>query len=194
MNKTAILNILRTSGTVFSFKDILLVSGETRPDLLRRRIHYYIKNRELYYLRRGIYARDKNYNRFELATRIYTPSYVSFESVLAKEGVIFQHYGQIFIASYLTREIVCDDQVYSFRKIKDTVLVDAAGIDNKEFYSIASKERAFLDMLYLYTDYHFDNLSGINWEKCFEMLPAYNNKAMAKRLNSYYRLYKHAES
>ncbi len=187
MEKADILNILRSNKTVFSFKEILLSSGETNPALLRRRINYYVKKEELYPIRRGIYAKDKNYEKFELATKIFTPSYVSFETVLTRTGVVFQYYSQIFVASYLTREIVADGQTYSYKKIKDVILTNCTGIENKENYSVASSERAFLDIIYLYKDYHFDNLSPINWDKVFEILPIYGgNKRMEKKVKQYY--------
>lgn len=189
MEKANILNILRSGNTVFTFKDILLASGETAADLLRRRLHYYVKKGELYHIRRGIYAKDKNYDKFELAAKIYTPSYISFETVLARAGITFQFYNQIFIASYLTREIIIDGQAYSYRKIKDAILTDLAGIETKGNYSIASPERAFLDILYLRRDYHFDNLSPIDWDKVSAILPIYGgNKRMGKKVMEYRRL------
>lgn len=115
------------------------------------------------------------------------PSYISLETVLSKEGVVFQHYDKIFVVSYLTREIVCDGQTYVFKKIKNPVLTNSLGIEKKENYSMAIKERAFMDILYLYKDYHFDNLASINWDVCFDLLPIYGNKAMEKKLKSYYK-------
>lgn len=186
MKKADLSGILRRGNTVFTFKDILLFSGETNPHLLKRRINYYIKNGELYQIRKGIYAKDENYNRMELATRIFTPAYISLESVLAKEGIIFQHYSQIFVVSYLTREIVCDGQKYVYRRIKDMILANPLGVDIKEDYPIASAERAFLDVLYLNKNYHFDNLTPIDQQKCLELVPIYRNKAMIKRVKSYF--------
>ncbi len=192
MEKASILSILREGNTVFTFKDILLSSGETNTSLLKRRINYYVKNKELYPIRKGIYAKDKNYNRLELANRIYTPSYISLETVLSREGIVFQHYEQIFLVSYLTREIICDGQKYVFRKIKDTILTNSLGLEKKDNYFIASRERAFLDTVYLNKNYYFDNLSSIDWDRCFEILYIYENKAMEKRLNSYHEMAKHA--
>lgn len=185
--KSSLIDILKSEMTVFSFKDILLASGENNPALLRRRLSHYIKKGYLYPLRRGLYAKDKSYNKLELATRIFTPSYVSFETVLAEAGIIFQFYGQVFVASYKTKEIVCDNQVYSFKKIKDSVLTNSAGMENKANLSIASKERAFLDTLYLNKAYHFDNLKPIDWDKVFEILEMYGNKRMAKKVQEYYK-------
>ncbi|MFO7981614.1 MAG: hypothetical protein R6V00_12415 [Candidatus Aminicenantes bacterium] len=192
MKKVSILSILRKGNTVFTFKDILLSSSETNPALLKRRIHYYVKNKELYPIRKGIYAKDKNYDRQELANKIYTPSYISLETVLSQEGVVFQHYNQIFAVSYLTREITCDGQKYVFRKVKDRILMSSLGIEKRDHYFIASRERAFLDTVYLNKNYYFDNLSSINWDQCFDMLSIYKNKAMEKRLNSYQKMANHA--
>ena len=187
MEKADILSILKSNNTVFSFKEILLASGESNPALLRRRIYSYIKNGQLYGIRRGLYAKDKNYNKLELATKIFIPAYVSFETVLAEAGVTFQHYSQIFVASYQTKEIDCDGQIFSFKKLKTNILNNNSGIENKGFYSIASKERAFLDVVYLNKDYHFDNLSALNWKKVYEVLPIYGgNKRMIKMVKMYH--------
>lgn len=190
MEKADILNILKSNNTVFSFKEIVLASGESSPALLRRRISSYIKNGQLYGIRRGLYAKDKNYNKFELATKICIPAYVSFETVLAKEGIVFQHYSTIFVASYQTKEIECDGQIFSFRKLKTNVLNNNSGIENKGYYSIASKERAFLDVVYLNKDYHFDNLSPLDWDTVFSILPMYENKRMTKKVTGYYTDFK----
>lgn len=187
MEKTNLIAILRSPQTVFTFKDIILLTRERNPLLLKQRLHYYVKQSDLLRIRRGIYAKDKNYDRFELATKIYTPSYISMETVLSREGVIFQYDSRIVSASYLTREISCDGATYMFRKIKRSILVNQQSVLNKENYFIAAKERAFMDMIYIFKKYHFDNLSGINWDACFALAPIYENKAMRKYLDSYYK-------
>jgi len=187
--KFDILDLYRSPKTVFTTKGIALIWKETDLDTIKARINYYVKKGKLYSLRRGIYTKDKNYNKFELATRVYTPSYVSLETILQKEGIIFQYYDSIFVISYLSREIVCDNQKYVFKKIKDRALTNALGIEKKENYSVATKERAFLDALYLYKNYHFDNLKSLDWDFCFQIAPIYENKKLIKRLKSYYKEY-----
>ena len=187
MKETGLSKILRSKNSVFTFKDISLLWAETDSNLIKRRINYYVKTGKLYPIRKGLYAKDKNYDKFELATKIYTPSYISFETVLVKAGVVFQYYDQIFVASYLTREIIADGQKYSYKKIKDIILTNQVGIENKERYSIALPERAFLDILYLYKDYHFDNLSPLKWDKVLEILPIYGSKRMEKKIKQYYK-------
>lgn len=184
-------NLLRLNNTVFTFKDISLIWMDTDKYMVRNRVYRYVKSGKLYAIRRGLYAKNKDYDKSELATKIFTPSYISFETVLGASGVTFQFYSQIFVVSYLSREITIDDQKYSFKKIKDEILTNHIGIEKRENYSIASAERAFLDLVYLHKEYHFDNLSPLNWTKVYDILPIYgDNKAMAKRVDKYYETFK----
>src|SRR3989338_574956 len=102
--------ILRSNKTVFTTKDIALLWGGDGKNTASVRLNSYVRTGKLIRICRGIYAKDKNYNRFELATRIYTPAYISFETVLTRSGINFQYYGNIFVASYITREVKVDGQ------------------------------------------------------------------------------------
>jgi len=182
--------LLKSPKTVFSVKDIVLLWKEEGGINIRARLSKYVKAGKLMRIHQGIYTKDSKYNRFEAATRIYTPSYVSFETVLTRAGINFQYYGNIFVASYVTREIVVDGQRISFIKMKDYVLSDMTGIEYKDGVSIATKERAFLDRIYISKDYHFDNLDVLNWDKVFEILLIYRNKRMNKKVEEYFKYYK----
>ena len=188
MEKDHYSTLLRSKNTVFTFKELSLIWNETDVKIIKKRVYRYTKMGKLYTIRKGIYAKDKNYDKLELANKIFTPAYISLETVLSREGIVFQQYDKIFVVSYLSREISCDGHTYVFRRMKDVVLTNSLNIERKGNSYIASKERAFLDTLYLNKSYHFDNLSSIDWEKSFEMLPIYGNKAMAKRLDSYHKL------
>jgi len=163
--------------------------GEEAENAVRVRLNNYVKTGKLIRIHQGIYAKDKNYNRFELATRIYTPSYISFETVLTRAGINFQFYGNIFVASYVTRDIEAGDQKISFIRMKDYVLSNTAGIEHPDDIAMATKERAFLDRIYVSKDYHFDNLNALDWNKVFEILPIYNNKRMEKKVKQYFDHY-----
>jgi predicted transcriptional regulator of viral defense system len=175
--------LLRSRKTVFSLKDIALLWHETSTNATSVRLNYYVNKGELYRIRKGLYAKDKNYNRYELATRILTPAYVSFEIILVNAGVIFQFYEPIFLASYTTRKIFVDQQYYHFQKIKNEVLLNGIGIKHENETSFATKERALLDTLYLNKNYYFDNLDAINWDFVFEILPIYENKRLTKKVS-----------
>lgn len=179
--------ILRSNKTVFTTKDIALLWHEPNSAAARVRMHYFVKKGDLYHIRHGLYAKNENYNKLELATRILTPSYVSFETVLVKEGLIFQYYAPVFVASYAKREITIDNQIYSFRKMKDRLLTDSTGINHSYETSIATPERAFLDILYVNASFHFDNLRSLDWERVFEILPVFDNKRMEKKVDNLFR-------
>ncbi len=171
---TYIDKLLRSPKTIFSIKDIALLWGEEATAPFYTRLSKYVKNGKLLRVYQGMYAKDNNYNHLELATRIYTPSYISFETVLTSAGVNFQHYNTIFVASYITREIKVEKQTISCTRMKDYVLNNTDGIEHTDGIAMATKERAFLDRIYISKDYHFDNLDALNWDAVFTLLPIYN--------------------
>lgn len=181
--------LLRSSQTIFSTKDAALLWRENDNSVVTDRLKKYVKSGKLFRAYRGLYAKDQRFNYFELATRIYTPSYVSFETVLTRQGVNFQYYGNIFVASYVNREINVGDQKITFVRMKNYVLSNTFGIEHKDGFAIATRERAFLDRVYVSKDYHFDNLAVLNWDKVFEILPIYHNQRLEKKITEYYEKY-----
>jgi hypothetical protein len=185
-----IYEIFRAKNTVFTPTELALLWREKNKKNLYERLRYYKETEKLLQIKKGFYAKDKDYERFEFGTKHYKPSYISLNTVLQMEGIIFQYYETIYLSSYLSREITVDEQNYNYKKISNEILLNPKGLIEKEFYYIASKERAFLDAVYLYKDYYFDNLNPLNWEFCFELLEIYSNKQMKKRVEKYYRDYK----
>ena len=87
-----IAKLYQSPKTILTNKDLALIWGETNLNNLKAKIAYYVKRGVLIRLTRNVFAKDANYNAKELATSIYTPSYISFETVLREAGTIFQHY------------------------------------------------------------------------------------------------------
>lgn len=189
MKKDFILELYKRQETVFTLKGLSIIFPKISYKNLKRKINYYVKAEKLKRLRRGVYAKD-NFNPLELANKIYSPSYISLETVLQKAGIIFQEYKEIFVISYLTRKIKAGGKKIIYRKIKDEILLDKTGIKQKNCFFIASAERAFLDAVFLYKDYHFDNLGPLEWEKVNKIKEVYANKALEKRIKDYYKIYK----
>ena len=184
-----IAKLYESQKTVLTIKDIALIWEEANAVNLLSKIKYYAKQESLIRLTRGVFAKNKNYNPKELATSLYTPSYISFETVLREAGIIFQHHDSIFVAGPypITKKI--DNQIITFRKLKNSVLYNALGVKNEKNYSIATPERAFLDIIYLSPKFYFDNLRSINWEVCSELVKIYNNKQLIKRVAQYRKNY-----
>ena len=94
-----IAKLYQSSKTILTNKDLALIWGINNEESLYAKTSYYVKQKALIRLTRGVFAKNLNYNAKELATSIYVPSYISFETVLREAGVIFQHYDTIFVAS-----------------------------------------------------------------------------------------------
>lgn len=177
-----ILSVYMDIRTVFRLNSIALMVGVTNFQSLNKKLNYYVRTGKLQNPRKGIYTKP-NYNPEELACTIYTPSYISLEYVLQKAGIVFQYDSGITVASYLSRSIEVEGRTYRFRKIKGEILVNTAGVirqDNQ--INIATKERAFLDLLYLDKDYYFDNLNPLSKQLVYKLLPLYQSKALSERV------------
>jgi len=184
-----LLALYGSKQTVFTSKEIALLVGARQADNFKSKVGYYVRTGKLIRLRRGVFVKNAQYDRKELAVRICTPAYISFETTLAREGVTFQYYKTIFVASYVSREISVNGQRIIYRKIKNAALLDRRGLVNRGTYFEATKERAFLDRLYLSKSYSFDNLRGINWAKCWELVGMYRSKRLEKTLKQYQKNY-----
>lgn len=189
MKNELLISLYKRPETVFTLKDISLLFPDISYFNLKKRMAYFAGKGGIKKIRKGIYAKD-NYDVLELANKLYSPSYVSLETVLAKEGVIFQYYREIFLISYLSRSLAVAGNELRYRKIKDEILLNHQGIERVNQAEVATKERAFLDAVFLYRDYHFDNLRPLDWEKIEELKKIYYNKIFNKRINDYYQTYK----
>ena len=178
-----LLDIYKDSRTVFTMPAIALspwAEKESRASLLQK-LNYYARNGSLLNLRRGLYAK-KGYRPEEVACSLFAPSYLSLEYVLQRSGVVFQYDEALSCVSYLSRSLEIEGREYGFRKIKNGILIDNQGIVSKGNLNIATAERAFLDMVYLESSYHFDNPSALDKEKVYALLPIYNCRKMEKRV------------
>ena len=181
-----ILKLYQSKQTVFTSKELFLLFPKVKKNNLKARMHYYVKKGMIKNPRRGIYTKAE-YNFLEMAAKVYAPAYISLETVLERKGVIFQQYKTIFVVSYLTREITVEDQDIQYRRIKEEILLSRDGLIEKQGYFEAEKERAFLDVLYLYKDYYFDNLDILDKKKIFSLTENYHSKALEKKVTQLFQ-------
>jgi len=189
MKNNLILSLYKKPQTVFTLQEIALLFPEIPYSNLKKRMSYFAKSGSIKKLSRGVYAKDQ-FNVLELANKLYTPSYISLETVLQKAGVTFQYYESVFAVSYLSRTVEVGEYTIEYRRLKKDILLNKQGIEEQENVVIASPERAFLDAVYLYKDYHFDNLSSLDWEKITELKNLYGSRRFLKRVEEYYQVYK----
>jgi hypothetical protein len=179
--------VIHQSGqTVFTLKEFSVLLEENNFDHLKAAVHYYVKKNMITQVRRGIYAKD-NYDPLELAVKIYPPAYVGFETVLFKEGLVFQYDETITIASYLSREIRVGNYNLRYRKLKESILTSPDGLEFRPHFTMAEKERAFLDILYLNRNFYVDYMDKLDRKKIYKILPIYENLNLEKKVREIFK-------
>jgi len=187
MASDILIKIYQNKRTVFNLQEIALLIKEPDFIKLKQKINYYVRGDKLLNLRRGIYAKQY-YSPEELACKIFKPSYISLEYVLQKEGIIFQYNSQITSVSYLTRAIEVDNNQLLYRKIKNEILYSNKGIlNNEEGLNIDKPERAFLDVLYLNKEFHFDSIINLNKNALENLLPLYNSDQLNRKVQNIFK-------
>lgn len=178
-----ILKIYTSPDTVFTRSSLAQLYPLLTQKQLTNALAYTIKTGKLLKLRRGVYAKP-GYDPRELAAKLYAPSYLSLETVLRDHGVIFQTSNAIQCVSYLTRSLIVDGHSLEYRKMKDRILTNQSGLTFSGSVTIANLERAFLDALFIFHNYHFDNLRPMHWDLVHALLPLYGNTALMERVRT----------
>lgn len=178
----SILNQLyQTQKTVFRVGELAQLFPDRDQQSLLSSLAYYVDRQKLRRPRRGIYAKLE-FNPQELANKIYVPSYISLQTALLEHGLIFQFSSVISSASYLSRELEVEGRKLAYHKFQPEILASPAGIIKQNQINLASAERAFLDTIYLWGEFHFDNLRPLDWEKVGKLMPLYGQKVMVERV------------
>lgn len=176
-----ILEIYKDDRTVFRLSDIAMLFSQEDIIFLSDRLNYYVHTNKILNPRKGIYAKS-GYNPLELANILYTPSYISLEYVLQRSGIVFQYDSSYTSISYLSRSIGINGKTYSYRRIKEEMIMDTTGIIRDQNINIAIPERAFLDILYLNKDFYVDNINPLDKQLIENILPIYKSVALEKRV------------
>lgn len=181
------LKLLIDSGkTVFTTIDLGNILKIENKNYLLVYINRLKKRGEIKMIKKGIYVINNNFNVFELANKLRSPSYVSLQSILFKNGIIFQDYSNIITSiSYNTIKINLINKEFRYHKIKSDLLSNPKGIVVENNTRLAIPERAFVDLVYIYNDYHIDNLDKLNKNLLLEIAKDFGENIF-KKIKSYY--------
>ena len=186
--KSPLIPLLKSGSTVFSNNDLRLYWRIDGANYLKTKIYRLVKEGLLIRLVNGIYALDTTYNPLELANKLVTPSYVSLRTVLAQAGAVFQYDSAVYSIARTNREFEIDGRRFVYRKIKDSAFLVSEGLLFEKAATIATPERALLDLLYLDKDVSVDNIV-IDQGHCMSLLPLYQNKKLTERVKSFFDTY-----
>jgi predicted transcriptional regulator of viral defense system len=148
MKKEELIAKIRTlDKNVFTLNDLVNFFPEDSSHI-KTIIKRFKDSNVLFPILRGVYALDKGSVDVEkIATSIYTPSYVSFESVLSKYGIMNQGLYQVNLATTRHSKRMEIGGVTCVYSQISTRLFFGFNLLNDVF--IADPEKAVLDTLYL---------------------------------------------
>lgn len=192
--------------TVFSLSDIKRVDNNFH----RRRLNEWQNKGYLNKIIKGYYIfSDLKITEnvlFEIANKIYSPSYISFEMALSYYGLIPEStYGITSVSTrktYIFRTKIAE---FSYRTIKSKIFFgyDIVQYDNKNF-KIATLEKALLDYFYInpaiknnddFASLRINKdtfIKVINKKKLHTYLNRFKQKALTKRVKNFLEFIRNA--
>ncbi len=187
--------------TIFSIRDI----KKRYPDFDNRRLVEWQQKGYILKVRRGFYCfkehrRDENFLYYS-ANKIYSPSYVSFESALNYYSIIPE--GVFTITSATTRNTANFETAignYTFRHLKSRLFFAYKLIQGNGFtIKIAEPEKVILDYFYLNKINSLEEMEGMRLNEIqlkeiidFQKLEKYQNVFDSLILNRRIQLFKKA--
>ncbi len=153
---------------VFHAGDLANLWQIKNPNTLHTTLKRYAQEGLIIRIQRGLYSLlpvEKIDPRLLGLKVLHRYAYVSTETILSQEGIIFQHIPQITLVSSVSQKFAIGNNQYSCRKLADRFLFNDAGIIIKDGMQIATVERAVADLLYFNPKYYFDAKNLINWKK-----------------------------
>jgi len=185
--------------TVFSLADIKKVDS----NFYRRRLNEWQDKGYIKKIIKGYYIfSDLELNEtvlFEIANRIYSPSYISFEMAFSYYHLIPESvYGITSASTRRTYRFKTPLAEFSYSAIKPQLFFgyNLIKYDDK-YFKIASIEKAILDYLYINSDVKKENdfeglrinkdmfFKQVDKKRLYEFLEKFAQKTLAKRINSF---------
>ena len=179
-----------------------------QPQFDRNNFFHWTNKGYLVHLRRGFYAfpeyKDKSDSAVYFAGRIYNPSYISLHSALSFYGLIPESVFQITSVTSLKTAVFRNDfGEYSYKSVRNDLMFGYLPHTflNNRTVSYATREKALLDLLYLYpfykTEEEIANLrldrdilhDELNFAELESFTARFHSTALEKRMQLVSRVY-----
>lgn len=166
MDKISVL--IQQPQKLFHTSDLKVIWGIYNESTLYQTIYRLIKKKIFFRVQKGLYSIVPldQLDPTEIGFRAINHfSYLSTETVLAKNGIINQSPNKITFVSSSPANFTINDNLYLVRQLKPQCLNNTVGIiQNNKGIFMATTERAIADILYFQPNYHFDADNLINWK------------------------------
>lgn len=180
-HKTTNIEKLALSGKkVFTTEDLAVIWQIPRRRRLIELIKYYLREKRLIHIYKGVYAYGGDYTPLDIAQKLVPLSYISLYTASQIHGLTFQYYSSVYCVSLKSRRYKLENQGYIYHRIKEPVFYNQSGFVNNGRYIMADRERTITDCLYVFPGFAFDNFSGVDKEKLSSFSKIYKNKRVEK--------------
>lgn len=181
-NITNIEKLALSGKKVFTTQDLAVIWQIPQRRRLIELIKYYLREKRLTSIYKGVYAYGEDYAPMDIAAKLIPLSYISLYTSSQMHGLTFQYYQTIYSISLKSKKYQIKRQGYIYHKVKESIFYNQSGLINKGRYTIADKERTITDCLYVFPEFAFDNLQGIDKEKLLALSKIYNNKRLEQEI------------
>ena len=164
--------IAKLGQIIFHAKDLANLWQIREPNTLYVTLGRYVKKGLIFRIHKGFYALKpvENLDSYQLGVKALSGyGYISAETVLANNGIIFQNQPAITLISSHSKKFSIGHHQYHSRKLADKFLYNGAGIVDQRGIKIATVERAAADILYFNSKAFFDAANLIDWKKVKEL-------------------------
>lgn len=164
--------LLKQNKKTFHASDLALLWEINNKNTLKRTLKRFVDRGVLKRIHKGFYSTTNvsDIDPYDLGfSYLNTYSYVSLETILAREGIIFQDIKYITFVSSKSSKFNIGSVRYSSRQMKDEFLNNTVGIKKVGDHFEATLERAVADVIYYNSKYHLDNKDIIDFEKAKEI-------------------------
>ena len=184
MKRQQLIHKIETLGKgLFTIKDLRKLFPKAA--YIKTSVNRLLGRGDLVKVVRGVYALNRNDLDIEkIATQLYYPSYISFESALARYGIINQgRYGLTLATTRHSRQMIIAGVECKYSKLKPALFF---GFDLIDRVFLASPEKAVLDELYLICmrkregDTSEWYLDGLDRQKLQEYIQPFNSSVKQK--------------
>jgi len=139
---------------VFSRNDVIKLFPAEPRNHINTQLYRLTKRKDLIGIKRGFYTfPNSEIDEYVIANKLYTPSYVSLESVLNTAGVVPDIVSAVTSVTTITsKNLKTPLGTYMYSKINRGLFFGYTSVldqQSGEYYNIANPEKALLDFIYI---------------------------------------------
>lgn len=191
MNFQQARNTLKQHGLeIFTTQEFVNVTGFSR-EIAQVKLARYKKLGYLASPRKSVYyLKGEVEDKFKIASKVYSPSYVSLDSALSKYGIIPETvYAVTSVTTKATREFADEQTTYRYYRIKKQAFT---GYRQENDALLADPEKALVDYLYFVALGKRElndrmNLSKINKDKAIAYAKFFKNNRLNKLIKKIFK-------